>query len=625
MPDPREWISRIKVVQPPELWEEVSVRATRSSLAADGAPRYGPAHLVPTTPRRAALVAGAVVGIPLLVVIMLVIATRTPDGGNRATPTPAVSPLADIHDLLERQLSDLWIAESNLAELRGELHAAEDELAALRDEIGSDPSDAELQEIETLQERIQTWTRGVLEDLAVVQGLRDRVEEIRLQRQRLLPPAEDADYPLVATVTCDGDGTGGTHVSTPVVRLQPDGVDLHVVNRISNEQVFLRTGPGDEVYPVPAGGTADITLPISGPSDMEIVCTYVRPDDFAWPRPTHPIWIAPVLPDAATVSPSPEPTQLDPVVLTASLDEAPVIWPEVAFIPAGGADSQIGVQPCYHCGEQLIPSALAIDPDGSFWIADSFKARIAHFARDGSLIEAFPAEIGSAVPDSSGSADLAFVGDRLYVLLEEGRSRVVPVESGGLGEPIFVNNEGQGLHVEAVIPGQDELTVMISGAERLLGGYWAFATVDPATGQTTPSPGVRGSTGSHVAFWPLLDTPPGDYQIQWFRDGHAIVAAQDVRFQLVRNGHEFRTTVGDAYVRTATGHGVATIVGMSNLLGSASGRWYLEIVPESPGIVFERIPEEGFIGDARRALTVGPDGGVYWMRLLEDGLHIYRR
>jgi hypothetical protein len=272
-----------------------------------------------------------------------------------------------------------------------------------------------------------------------------------------------------------------------------------------------------------------------------------------------------------------------------------------------------------------VPSALAVDRDGSFWIADGLKARIAHFARDGSFIEAFPAEIGSALPVSEHAADLAFVGDRLYVLLEEGSSRVAPMVPDGLGEPIFVNNEGQRLHVEALIPGQDQLLVLKSGAEQLLGGYWAYATVDPATGAVTPSPGVRDSTGTRVDFQPLLDSPPGDYEIRWFQDDRGLVVVQDLRFQLVRDGQELKTTVGDAYVRTATHWGVATIVGISNLQGTAGGRWYLEIVPESPQIVFERIPDDGFIGDARRYLTVGPDGRVYWMRLLEDGLHIYRR
>lgn len=220
---------------------------------------------------------------------------------------------------------------------------------------------------------------------------------------------------------------------------------------------------------------------------------------------------------AVSPSPSPSPTpdrsRLDPLTLTASLDEPPVSWTELAFLPAGDAGQQIGYRPCSDC-VLPVPSALAVARDGSFWIADGLKARIAHFARDGSFIEAFPAKIGSAVPDSAGSADLAFVGDRLYVLLDEGRSRVALVEPRGLGEPIIVNNEGQGLHVQALIPGQDELLVMISGAERLLGGYWAFATVDPATGQVTPSPGVRDSVGSYVNLQPVLDDPPDNFEIR---------------------------------------------------------------------------------------------------------------
>jgi hypothetical protein len=70
-------------------------------------------------------------------------------------------------------------------------------------------------------------------------------------------------------------------------------------------------------------------------------------------------------------SPSPEVSQLDPFTVTASLDEPPVAWTEVARIAVGDAEGSIGVQPCFHCGEQLIPSALAVDPDGSFWVADS--------------------------------------------------------------------------------------------------------------------------------------------------------------------------------------------------------------------------------------------------------------
>jgi hypothetical protein len=166
---------------------------------------------------------------------------------------------------------------------------------------------------------------------------------------------------------------------------------------------------------------------------------------------------------------------------------------------------------------------------------------------------------------------------------------------------------------------------MISGAERLLGGYWAFATVDPATGQVTPSSGVRDSTRSYVDLQPLFDAPPGTFEIRWFQGGDAVVAAQDVRFQLVRGGEERKTTVGDVYVRTATHRGVATVMSIGDGQGNPVGKWYLEITPEGGAPVFERLPGEGFIGDARRYLTVGADGDIYWMRLLEDGLHIYRR
>ena len=85
-----------------------------------------------------------------------------------------------------------------------------------------------------------------------------------------------------------------------------------------------------------------------------------------------------------------------------------------------------------------------------------------------------------------------------------------------------------------------------------------------------------------------------------------------------------RTTVGDAYVRTATRDGVATVMDIGDGQGLPAGVWYLEIEPDGSA-VFDRLPKGRFIGDVRRYLTVGPDGHVYRMRLLDDGLHIYMR
>jgi hypothetical protein len=614
MPDPREWISGIKAESPPDLWSSVMERAITAPVS-----RAEPAWAGrPRTPRRAAFVTGVAAGILALTLVVAGLAGGPP-GDDPPTPTPEPTALDGVHQRLEGALSALWIAETNLFLLQGELQAAQDELTRIIKAAGATPTDAERQQIFSAQESIEAVTVGAQAARVEVQLLRPHVEQLREVRAGLLPPPDAAEYPDVATVRCDGDGEGGTHVSTPVVRARADGTHVRVVNLFPNERAFFFVD-GVVVHELPPATTADVVLPGRPSGDVETLCTYDEPPEFS--RPSHPLWIVSSQGD----SPTPPPvSQLDPFTLTASLDEEPVSWPEVTFLPAGDAEGEIGVQPCFHCGEQLIPSALAIDPDGSFWVADSFKARIAHFARDGSFIEAFPAEIGSALPNSYGSADLAFVGDRLYVLLEEGGSGVALMEAGGLGEPIIVNNEGQGLDVQAVIPGQDELTVMIQGAERLLGGYWAFATVDPATGQVTPSSGVRDSTGSYIDLQPLFDSPPGTFEIRWFHDGHALVATQEVRFQLVRGGQDVKTSVGDTYVRTATHWGVATVMSIGDGQGTPVGVWYLEIVPESPSFTFERLPGDGFIGDARRYLTVGPDGHVYWMRLLEDGLHIYRR
>ena len=564
---------------------------------------------------------GYLAGILTIAIVILAIRAELPSE-NVGTPTPDVSSLSATHELLERLLSDLWTAEARLDELQGELAAARDEHILLQEALGPDPTEEQLLEILMVEERIRAWTRLEAMSQAALSQLRARVAEARAVRARLLPPPDDGVYPDVATVTCDGDGTGGTHLSAPVVRMQSDGVHLRVVNQIPNERVFMLVQP-DGGSAIPPGEVRDVVIPPRPAHDIEIVCTYQYPRE-SWDRPTHPMWIAPELPDGSTATASPEPTALDPLVLTASLDEDPVAWPEVAFVPAGESDDQIGYSRCSDC-VLPVPTALAIDRDGSLWIADGLKARIAHFARDGSFIEAFPAKIGSALPVAEHAADLAFVGDRLYVLLEEGASRIARVEADGLGEPIVVNHEGRGLDVEALIPGQDELLVLVSGAERLLGGFWAFATVDPATGQVTPSPGVPDSVGSYIDIQPDFDGPAGTFEIRWSQAGRGLTTVQEVRFQLVRNGQELKTTVGDMYVRTSTRWGVATVVSIGDGQGNTVGKWYLEILPESPSFTFERLPDEGFIGNVRRYLTVGQDGRVYWMRLLEDGLHIYRR
>jgi hypothetical protein len=312
---------------------------------------------------------------------------------------------------------------------------------------------------------------------------------------------------------------------------------------------------------------------------------------------------------------APTPAQLPPLTLTASLDEPLVDWREVACLPSGDAREKVGVDPCSDC-VLPVPAALAVAQDGSFWIADPLKQRIAHFSSDGSFLGAIPVE--------RGPADLVFVGDRLYALLEVGRAAIVRVERGGVSKEIIANDEGKALHVQGLIGGQEELVALIAGAERLLGAYWAMATVDPVTGQVTRAAGAQVSGNRFMDFVPLLDTPEADYEIRW-SDGERTTEQLVIRFQLALKDKQLRTSVGDTYVRTSNSGGVMTLVNLAGREGLPLGRWYLEIPANGAEPIFERVPMQGFIGDALRYLAVGDGGTVYWMQLLDDGLHVYRR
>jgi hypothetical protein len=151
-----------------------------------------------------------------------------------------------------------------------------------------------------------------------------------------------------------------------------------------------------------------------------------------------------------------------------------------------------------------------------------------------------------------------------------------------------------------------------------------MGAIDPATGEVTPALGVNVSGDLSMDLVPLLETRPLSYEVRWSESGQ-LIRRQQVRFQLVRHSSPVRTTVGDTYIRTSTPAGVSTLVGLGDGQGLPVGLWYLEIPADGGQPTFERIPRDAFIGDAMRYIALGPDGAIYWMRLLEDGLHIYRR
>src|SRR5438876_5655898 len=106
------------------------------------------------------------------------------------------------------------------------------------------------------------------------------------------------------------------------------------------------------------------------------------------------------------------PVRLPALVLRADLSERPFPWDPVALVPFGKHPGQLGFK-AFHEGPASQPSALAVAQDGSLWIDDRWKRRVAHYSPAGRyLAEAGPVEAGRGW-------DLAVQGDGVFVLVEQ--------------------------------------------------------------------------------------------------------------------------------------------------------------------------------------------------------------
>jgi len=83
----------------------------------------------------------------------------------------------------------------------------------------------------------------------------------------------------------------------------------------------------------------------------------------------------------------PSPTVRPALELTADLRERAPDWKRLAFIPFGRGEARLGHEvPPVHTDRPLMPPSFAVARDGSFWILDVVKRRIAHYAPGGSYL-----------------------------------------------------------------------------------------------------------------------------------------------------------------------------------------------------------------------------------------------
>ncbi|HYT30656.1 MAG TPA: hypothetical protein VEN82_07745 [Actinomycetota bacterium] len=343
-----------------------------------------------------------------------------------------------------------------------------------------------------------------------------------------------------------------------------------------------------------------------------------------------------------TPSSGPLPTSLPRVVLTADLSERPAPWRLIAHIPFGHQASSLGVVlPPEHTSVPEIPVSFAVAPDGTLWVLDVVKERIAHFTSAGRYL----GEVGGLSFDrfSPHPRDIAFVGERLYLLQSDEpiqaqeRALVLPVDTSGgpppalPGQPVFDGSNP--LLIQYLMAGVPDLEGRSFGyalADAFSSGRHGWVGLD-GTGPyaTHPLDSIAVGSGRRMFLARV-----GDRDFRLLFVGPEGSAVQPIHFTLVTGRGTADRALPAAFglePDVVVRGGLAAFMMVSPTRpGDAGkyggGRWFLEVKDDGSPIIFERLPDRGLSDESiGRNITVGADGSIYLMVAEEGGMNFYRR
>jgi hypothetical protein len=327
---------------------------------------------------------------------------------------------------------------------------------------------------------------------------------------------------------------------------------------------------------------------------------------------------------AATPSPGPLPV----LTLRADLGDEPGAWGRVMFIPFGPRSEQLGYK-TFPTGPASQPSAFAVAPDGSFWIDDRWKRRVAHYASSGAFL-------GAAGKLQHPGWDLAMVGDELSVLVDQSTGTVGTVHGDTVSQ-VEMTRDGDPLFIVHLVPTARGLVAEATGVEGArpgeVGTFVAVAPSSSMAGEVLPGlPLGRGDTYFDVALSQDPAHPRGDQDFDLTFTSPEVAQTQPIRFELiVHDGKRQRSIpavvglleplpAGDdvlLYVQVAP-----TRPGDGDRYGD--GRWLLR-VGRSP-LLWERLPDPDTTDELQhRHLAIGPDGAIYLMVARKGGMLILER
>ena len=330
---------------------------------------------------------------------------------------------------------------------------------------------------------------------------------------------------------------------------------------------------------------------------------------------------APSSVQSPTVQPSA--SRLPQVVLRADQSEMTARWDFILRVPFGPGRHELTYQPPSQSAP-MEPSSFAVAPDGSFWIVDAGKERIAHFDQDGRFLE----EVGTP---GHHAEDIVFSGASMYALLDEQTGSIAQVRPDGL-RSVTVNANGRSLMIfprlDAPSGGLVARSIGYAGSTGQFEGPAGYVRVDvSAGGQAEILPGLPIGRQTEIRLDPGRSDE--EFDLLYLRDGMA--TAQPVHFELFVGGGSKKKRVpgifgpdplpldGDVpmYVMVSPARS-----GDQERYGGS--RWFLRM-GRSP-VLWERLPDPGIPDEAqRRHVASGSHGSLYLMVLTKTGASIYRR
>lgn len=265
--------------------------------------------------------------------------------------------------------------------------------------------------------------------------------------------------------------------------------------------------------------------------------------------------------------------------------EMPDAWGESFVIPFGEAESELGV-------DKWGPEHPTPAPDGTWWVPDTNKSRLAHFDADGSYL----GEV--AYPNGGGFQHAFVLGDRLLA-------------SGGVGGP-FLTATGEAAE-EVDVAGVPELaTFSYSDGTSVYSDEGVAVSFDE-----------RGALSSRPA--DVFRTPRGD-RFRRFVEGSTIVV------ELLDAGRRVEVDLSPQASNTFAIEVVADIAGTIHVLviGDDEGRQvagYFTVGTTGRVSVIEPLRDLGAMetGSPDRLRWIPGTTSVALSYVDDDGLHVYTR